>query len=292
MSASNDPEAVRKQYATDEMLRIRQETHEKYTVPKIDFVDWAVRCIQWRGDERVLDVGSGTGLYFNALQRILPGLVYHGVDLSEGMLHQHPASGVRMTLGDAQALPYADHSFDVLMANHMLYHLPDIDAALTEFRRVLKPDGILMVATNSLHNMPEIQVLMRRAIVLLTRLGPSQVRAPTPASDLFALENGTRQLARHFFAVVRYDLPTSLVFNDVEPAIRYLESTRNMREPQLPDDVLWDDVMLIMRQQITHLVNHFGELAIAKINGVLLATDRGGFIEGFVERGGTSAKSQ
>jgi hypothetical protein len=124
---------------------------------------------------------------------------------------------------------------------------------------------------------------MRRAIVLLTRSGASQVRPPAMASDMFALENGARFLARHFYGVIRYDLPSALVFPDIEPVMAYLESTRDLREPQLPSDVQWDDVMMIMRQQITHLVNHLGELVINKLTGVLMASDRGGFMREFME---------
>jgi SAM-dependent methyltransferase len=204
------------------------------------------------------------------------------LDLSPGMLEKHPLRRAAVT-ASAEDLPYPDSTFDVVMANHMLYHVPDIDHAIGEFKRVLKPDGVLMAATNSLNSMPELQVLMRRAIVLLTRTGASQVRPPAAESDLFALENGSRQLAHHFFAVVRYDLPSALVFPSIEPVMAYLESMRSMREPQLPNDVLWDDVMMIMRQQITHLVNHLGELVINKLTGVLLASDRGGFIRSYID---------
>jgi hypothetical protein len=165
----------------------------------------------------------------------------------------------------------------------MLYHVPDIDRAITEFKRLLKPDGVLLVTTNSTQSMPELQVLMRRAIVLLARTGASQIEAPAPASDLFALENGSKQLSRYFYGVVRHDLPSALVFPDIEPVMTYLESTRNMREPQLPPDVAWDDVMMIMRQQITHLIQHLGSLVINKLTGVLIASDRGDFVRGFVE---------
>lgn len=281
-SSFNDPQSVRKHYATDENLRTRQEIHDKYTVPKVDYADWVLNCMAWRGDEKVLDVGCGAGRYYPHLLRNNPNVTYHGLDFSPGMLQKHPASS-GLVLGDAQRLPYADNSFDVVMANHMLYHVQDIDEAIGEFRRVLTPDGVLMVATNSTQSMPELQVLIRRAIVLLTRSGASQVQPPAPASDIFALENGTRQLARHFYAVVRHEFPSVLLFPEIEPVMVYLESTRSIREPQLPPDVNWDDVMMIMQQQITHLIHHLGELVITKITGVLLASDRGGFIREFVD---------
>lgn len=283
MTSQHEQDAVKRQYATNDNLRIRHETHDKYTVPKKDFAEWAIKCVHWRGDEKVLDAGCGPGLYYTRFEEFLPGIRYFGMDLSAGMLMEHPGERERLTVSDVRNLPYPDGFFDVVMANHMLYHVEQVEDAVKELRRVLKPGGIMMVATNSMQTMPELQVLMRRAIVLLTRQGATQVRAPALPSDHFALENGTRLLARYFFAVVRYDLPGALVFPDVEPAIAYLESTRDLREAQLPPDVVWDDVMMIMRQQINQLIKHLGELVINKQVGLLLASDSGGFIEEYMQ---------
>ncbi len=283
ISAFNDPQTVRRQYVTDEGLRVRQEIHDTYTVPRFDHAKWVVECLQWRGDETVLDVGSGPGRYYEAVRSQGDDVRYLGMDYSAGMLTRHPAPS-HLLLGDAQRLPLADDSADVVMANHMLYHVADIDEAIIEFRRVLKPGGSLLVATNSTTTMPELQVLMRRAIVLLTRSGVAKVKPPAPASDNFSLESGTRWLSRHFYGVVRHDMPSVLLFPDIEPVMKYLESTRAMREPQLPDDVEWDDVMMIIRQQLTHLIHHLGELVIQKLTGVLIASDRGDFLHGFVEK--------
>lgn len=283
MTSQREPDIVKRQYSSDENLRVRHETHERYTVPKKNFVEWAINCLNWRGDEKVLDVGCGPGLYYSNLRETHPHINYVGVDLMPAMLANHPSSK-SVTVGNILNLPFADAQFDVVMANHMLYHVENVEHALQELRRVLKPEGMLMIATNSLNTMPELQVLMRRAIVLLTRQGAAQVRAPALPSDHFALENGTRLLSKHFFAVVRYDLPSALVFPDVEPAIAYLESSRDLRSSQLPSDVSWDDVMMIMRQQINQLIKHLGELVINKQTGLLIASDRGGFIHDYVER--------
>lgn len=282
MPTSNQPDLVRRYYETDENLKIRQETHEKYTIPKTDFARWALDTIQWNGDEVILDIGTGTGTYYSRLLAITPSADYYAMDLSHDMLKNHPSDTA--SLSDVMQLPYGDNMFDVVMANHMLYHVPDIDAALKEIKRVLKPNGKVLTTTNSIHTMPELQVLMRRAIVLLTRYGATQVRPPAFPSDSFALENGTRILASHFFAVVRHDIPSQLVFTDIEPAITYLESMRELRQESLPDDVAWEDMMLIMRQQITQLIKHLGKLEINKVSGVLVASDSGGFIHEFVER--------
>jgi SAM-dependent methyltransferase len=281
MSASNDQDAVRRQYVNDKALLTRQAIHDRYTVPQTNYFTWVLDTILWRGDETVLDLGSASGAYYEPLLNKHPEVYYVGLDNSAGMLNNHP--GPRLLQADAAHIPLPDHTFDVLMANHMIYHLPDIDSALAEFRRVLKPGGALLVATNSVQTMPELQVLMRRAILLLARTGTSQIQPPTPASDRFALENGSRRLARHFYAVMRHDLPSKLIFPEIEPVMEYLETTRSLREPQLPEGVNWDDVMMIMRQQISHLINHLGELVINKLTGVLVATDSGDFIRRFVE---------
>ncbi len=287
MSVLNDSQPVPLAYNGASTVRIRQSIHEQYTVPKIDFPAWVLSNYVWRGDERLLDLGAGAGLYYPHVRRISPEIEYHAIDVSEEALRAHPGynePNSKLVLGDAHLLPYASHQFDVVMANHMLYHLEDVDQALTEIRRVMKPNGVLIVATNSQQSMPELHVLMRRAIILLTRTSSTHVQPPLPTSDLFALESGCRKLSKYFYGVVRYDLPGSLVFQESEPLVAYIESTRPDREPQLPPDVPWDAMMSIMKQQINHLLNHLGELVINKLSGVLIASDAGGFIHDFAER--------
>ncbi len=282
MIPANDPEAVRLLYSTDESWRIRQTTHDQYSVPPIDFIAWALGCVRWRGDESVLDVGCGPGRWYTALTIKYPRIRYTALDLHQGMLASHPGRRFAV-IGHAEHLPFVDASFDVVMANHMLYHVPNIERAVQEFRRVLRPGGLVMATTNSAQNMPELQVLLRRAVTLLVPPGSSQFQVPAAPSDLFTLETGTRLLARYFYGVVRYDLPSQLVFPRVEPVLEYLESTRPVREPQLPPGVHWDDMMIIMREQINRLIEHFGELVISKLIGVLVATDRGDFLQEYIE---------
>lgn len=275
-----DPDALNREYGNDALLHLRQQTHDRYSVPRIDFPYWALERVQWRGDETVLDVGAGYGTYYERIRQRIPNLRYFALDTSFGMLQKHPAEG-RLAQADAQHLPYQRNTFDVIMANHMLYHVPDLDRAIAEFQRVMKPDGVLVTATNSLQTMPEFNTLFRRAIMLLSEPGNIYSQPPMPVHTAYALENGARLLARHFYAVVRYDLPQALVFEKADPALAYLESWRPLREPQLPKGVLWDDVMMIMEEQIDRVINHFGELVVNKVSGVLIASESGGFIREF-----------
>ena len=281
-------DAIGRYYATERNLRIHEETHAEYAVPKVDFVRWTLDTIEWTGKEIILDIGAGRGNHYACLMQERPNVSYFALDLSPYLLRCHPCAADHLAQGDAMRLPFSDESFDIVMANHVLYHLADIEAGLAEIKRVLKPDGRVLAATDSLQTTPELQVLIRRAIVLLSKNG-AQVNPPTLPCDGFALENGTRILARHFYAVVRHDLPCQLIFDDVDPALEYLDSMRELRQGGLPDDVSWDDMMLIMRQQMTQLLQLMGKLEINLAVGALVASDCGGFIHEFVARDDAAA---
>lgn len=280
----SEADAIRRYYATDRNLRVHEETHAKYALPRVDFARWTLATLDWTGDEVILDIGAGRGRHYACLTQDQPDITYFALDLSPNLLLNHPCAADHLALGDAMQLPYTDDSFDIVMANHVLYHLADIEAGLTEIKRVLKPGGRVLAATDSLQTLPELQVLIRRAIVLLSQNGADLVNPPVLPCDGFALENGTRILARHFYAVVRHDLPCQLVFDEVEPAMEYLDSMRELRQGGLPADVSWDDMMLVMRQQFTQLLQLLGKLEFHLAVGALIASDCGGFIHDFVAR--------
>ena len=264
-------------YANDEHLAVRYRTHELYSEPKMDFQKWVMDTFEWRGDEWVLDVGAGSGSYFELLQsHAAAGCLVAG-DLSFGMAQQarnNPASdGILILNLDAQQLPFANGTFDAVLANHMLYHVPDIDLSLAEIRRVMRADGTLIAATNSEHTMPEFDTLTRRACTLLGY--PKQEL--NPAHVQFSLENGAVKLGQYFRAVARYDLPSTFHFPETDPVMAYLNSMRSLREQLLPEDITWDSFMEVMEKQISRLIRHFGELQVHKLTGVLIATNGGGF---------------
>jgi ubiquinone/menaquinone biosynthesis C-methylase UbiE len=101
------------------------------------------------GFGRALEIGAGTG-YFT-LNLLRAGIVESAVatDISQGMLDELAASAARLGLDvettccEAERLPFPDDSFDLVFGHAVLHHLPDLDAAFTEFRRVLRPGGRL-----------------------------------------------------------------------------------------------------------------------------------------------------
>jgi ubiquinone/menaquinone biosynthesis C-methylase UbiE len=105
--------------------------------------------------ENVLEVATGTGVQLVELARRNPGGRTVGVELADGMLRRTRArrrsaglGRVELTAGDARDLPFPDASFDVVVNSYMLDLLPrdDIPRVLAEFRRVLRPDGRLVLS--------------------------------------------------------------------------------------------------------------------------------------------------
>lgn len=107
---------------------------------------WRLSFVDWTGNEMVFDVGCGNGLDLGQLAGGGRCAQVVAVDLSEGMLASLSWTSALAVLvvrvqGDAHALPFRDGTADVVLAMHMLYHLADMDAALGDIVRVLKPGG-------------------------------------------------------------------------------------------------------------------------------------------------------
>jgi ubiquinone/menaquinone biosynthesis C-methylase UbiE len=101
---------------------------------------------------RALEIGAGTG-YFT-LNLLQAGVVRAATctDISPGMLDALQTNAARLDLdvetvvSDAEALPFADESFDLVLGHAVLHHLPHLDVAFAEFARVLRPGGTLLFA--------------------------------------------------------------------------------------------------------------------------------------------------
>jgi malonyl-CoA O-methyltransferase len=100
----------------------------------------------------VLDLGAGTGRHSRELKRRYPRALVLALDLSEGMLrearrHSRPWRTLARVCADAPRLPLAAASVDLVFSNLMLQWCAPPDAALTEVRRVLKPQGFFAFST-------------------------------------------------------------------------------------------------------------------------------------------------
>src|SRR5829696_5670 len=144
---------------------------------------------------RSLEIGAGTG-YFS-LNLLQEGIVASAVctDVSPGMLAALRANARRLGLEvetaacDAAALPFADAAFDLVLGHAVLHHLPELDGAFAEFRRVLRPGGVLMFAGEPSRHGDRIANVPKRAGLAAAPLWRRLVRA-RPAAAAAANGNG------------------------------------------------------------------------------------------------------
>jgi SAM-dependent methyltransferase len=225
----------------------------RYAVPNTSFVDWALSHLS-PNPGPVLDVGCGPGHYLTRIwERERRALI--GLDLSEGMLREIDPAGASACMGDAQAIPFRDGSFDTVLCIHVLYHIADIDLAIQELARVVKREGTVLVATNGAHHHRRLRQLFDDAISEIC----GETLGPVLSSDRrFRLEEASGILRNHFGSVVARDLLRELVITDVEPVIAYLNSVRSFHETRLPSGVLWDEVTANVAGRVREEIERHG----------------------------------
>lgn len=161
MSTINNQKNVKEQYASAENLNTRISIHQKYSTNKMGFGNWIFSNYKITPDMKVLELGCGTGDMWKGHEDLIKAcgrLVLS--DFSEGMLENAKANlderaGLEYRVIDIQNIPFEDESFDVVIANMMLYHVPDMNRGLAEVRRVLKKGGAFYCATFGEHGIME-----------------------------------------------------------------------------------------------------------------------------------------
>ena len=209
---------VEEQYATDANLNARIELHRRFsTNPTWGRWLFEQELAGASADARILEIGCGpaTTLWGANLDRIEPGWRITLADFSAGMVEaarEVLGGRAEYAVANAEELPFADESFDIVLANHMLYHVADRPQAFREIRRVLVPGGAFHAATNGDGHMREIGAL-------------GDWWPPETHTREFGLESGPAQL-EPFFVDVRVErFEDDLAVTEVEPVLAYLRSS-------------------------------------------------------------------
>ena len=243
----NDTASVAKQYQTSANLSARISIHDKYSVNKQGFGNWITDRYEIEAGMRVLELGCGTGSMWvgkGDLVKKCGKLILS--DFSEGMLEQtretlKDLKGIEYQTIDIQNIPYEDHTFDIVIANMMLYHVPDLQKGLREVRRVLKEGGRFYCATFGENG------IMEYIYGLLKDYG---VQSQT--NRAFTLQNGAEKLDVAFAKVERFEYPDALEVTDLEDLADYVYSLSG-----------WSGMREIPRETL------LGVLRANAVNGVL-----------------------
>lgn len=203
----NDPDLVAQEYADERGLAARRRVWDEFREgPSSD--DRTFDAVAEAEPRHLLEVGCGWGAMAERIARDT-GADVVACDLSPRMVSLARGRRVRAYVGSADALPFPDASFDVVLANAMLYHLPDLDRGLAELARVVTDDGRLVATTFGAGHLREVWELVGEPEVDLT----------------FRVENGENALLRHFEDVVSRHDGATITFPDAGEVLTYVASS-------------------------------------------------------------------
>jgi SAM-dependent methyltransferase len=205
------------QYGDSTKLDVRTSLHQRFSTSSVEFTDFEAGLVNWGSDFNVLECGTGTGRFWDN-QHTPRSCAITVTDLSPGMVElavsRARSNGFKKVGGrecDVQRLPFDAHSFDVVVANHMLYHVPDPDSGVAELARVLRPGGTLLAATNGHGHMAE----MTDAIVEVFGSHPKMLY------EVFGIDTGEARLREQFGSITWHAYDNDLVVEDPSAAIDY-----------------------------------------------------------------------
>lgn len=212
------------QYHNANNLNARVTLHERFSTNPYGWFRWMFDQYDLPSNCQILELGCGQGDFWRSnLPRIPPGWDVTLSDFSAGMIGRARSvlAGARpfaFRIIDAQSIPFEAGRFDVVVANHMLYHVPDRPRALSEIRRVLKPGGVLFASTIGARHMAEI-------FELAYRFSQGRMTDQLKSTSEFTLESGQAQLEPFFSQVVVRRYEDGLHVTEAVPLADYILST-------------------------------------------------------------------
>lgn len=233
--------SLRAQYQNASNISARIQLHGAYSVNKQGWFPWVFEQCRLRDGMHVLELGCGDGtLWAENLQNLcsFPKLDLVLSDRSDGMLRDakrrlttllserqkaagsEPSGGypsISFRAFSCEHIPYADATFDLVIANHLLFYCEDIPGVCGEVRRVLKPEGHFLCSTYGSRHMQEIRQLVQEfdSHILLSA---------DELYERFGLDNGGAIL-RQFFSkteLLRYE--DAIELSEAQPLIEYILS--------------------------------------------------------------------
>lgn len=256
------------QYNTASKLAARIRLHEQYDVAGQGVPERFFDVVLGSAPQQaaVLEVGTGRGdLWRRNADRIPAGWHMTLTDLSGGMLRdnvQHIgalANQMRYAVTDVQHLAFKADRFDLIFANYMLYHVPDVERALRELQRVLKPNGIMYALTNGANHMLTMYEL---AHTVDPSIAPHRIFAHP-----FSVQTGAEVLEPIFASVAYHPFDSELVVPDAQPIINYIASMISV-----PGETFVNEKEQALRATIAARIAAEGAIRIHKETGLFIAS--------------------
>jgi ubiquinone/menaquinone biosynthesis C-methylase UbiE len=216
-----EKEFVKDQYKQTNNINCRISLHNKYSINKYGLHKWLFDQIEISHYKNVVEVGCGVGtLWKNNLQKVPDGIQILLSDFSPAMVRSCKGtltnnSQFRYSVIDAQYLPLASQTYDAVIANHMLYHIQNKDAVLSEIKRVLRTNGRLFASTVGKDNLKELNEIV---------IGYNPDLVWWSLTNTFQLEDAPNILKDYYSTIEVRRYPDALVVTNYKDLIEYILS--------------------------------------------------------------------
>lgn len=251
------------QYKDASNLDARVDLHKRFSTSPYGWLTWVFdRLLVLPANAKILELGCGPAyLWKENAARIPAGWDITLSDLSAGMLDAAwrnlvvTGRNYRFKEIDAQDIPFEDETFDAVIANHMLYHVPDKPKAISEIKRVLKTGGRFFATTVGDDHMKEMMDWYRR--VHVDKVWES-------FANSFTLENGLEQLRAFFPNVTVSRHEDNLEIRELEPIMAYIRSGLQAAE-------LSEEELAKLKSDLEKELQEKGRIFIRKDSGLFEA---------------------
>jgi len=257
------------QYSSIDKLLARWNLYT-YSEPEIDIHNVGIKHLDLIGDEKIFEAGCGNGQVLLKLRRNSHFGDLVGIDINQNIFDTAYNAQIRENLlpikfivGSADDLPFPDNSFDVVLAFFMLYHMPDINKTLSEWKRILKPNGKFLIATASFENKPKHKNFKRKIENIIEGSNSPQL------SYFFNLENAEGYLKKYFRVVDRFVYQGKIKIKEPYPYLMALDSIKDMFSPT-PSSLQWDKARNIIKEAIQKEIKENGYFTDAVKRGFFI----------------------
>jgi ubiquinone/menaquinone biosynthesis C-methylase UbiE len=256
-----EKEFVNEQYKQTDNINCRISLHDKYSSNKYGLHKWLFDQIEILHYKNVLEIGCGVGtLWKNNLKKVPNGIQVLLSDSSPAMVKSckealHNNSQFAYSIIDAQNLPLLSQTYDVIIANHMLYHVQNKGAVLSEIKRVLKTNGRLFASTVGKDNLKELNEIV---------IGYNPDLVWWSLTNSFQLDEAPILLKNYFTTVEVRKYPDMLVVTNHKDLVEYILSGKGR-------------AFNINRELFSNYIEkefmkHGGKLSITKDAGIIIAS--------------------
>lgn len=226
---------LKSQYLNATNITARIQLHRDFSQNRQGWFPWIYQNCQIKPSMNILELGCGNGaLWAENLKKLPSSITITLSDISEGMLRD-----ARRNIGqedsrflfqcfDCHQIPFPPQSFNLVIANHLLFYCQDISQVCQEIARVLKPKGRFLCSTYGTKHMKEISNLVQE-------FDSRIVLAADNLYEHFGLENGKNILEKHFSSVECIKFKDEIFLDQPEPLIQYILSCHGNQNQILLD---------------------------------------------------------